>query len=111
MPLDRLPLTRDHRRRLRQLDDLLTWAESQMKDWPLPNDLVMLVVSQQAGGVHRLARAVLGQVWGGSSDHIQGRMRAMAEALINVRYILADDSAARAYAFAHDDVRSRKTMA
>jgi len=110
VPLDPLPLSKEHKRRLRQLDELLAWAEGQLTNWPFPDDLLAVVVAQQAGGIHRLARAVLAQIRGGSTDFLESRMRAMVEASINVRYILAADSQARARAFAIDDVKSRRTM-
>lgn len=111
MPPKTLLVPKEMRAWMFRLQELLTWAELQFANHPLPDDLVGMVIAQQAGGVHRLARAVLAQIRGGSSDQLESRMRALVESAINVRYILAGDSEARALAFVNADVVNQKTIA
>jgi hypothetical protein len=111
MPLPPLPLTQSQRRLIRQLDELWNWADTKLSGHPLPeDDLRLTVLFQLSGATHRLVRAIIAQVWGGSVDGLEGRMRSMIEALINIRYILAEQKDTRARAFIVDDQRSRRKV-
>src|SRR5689334_10426072 len=111
MPLDPLPLTKEQRLRLRQLDELLAWSDAEFTDRPIPLDYQLIFLRQHVGAVHRLARAVLAQVRGGSTDMLEARVRTAIEAVINVRYVFADQTEQRALAFQHNDIRVRWQLA
>ncbi len=111
MPLPDLPLTRDQRRLLRQLDELWNWGDKALSGRPLPTtDFRLTILFQLTGATHRLVRGLIAQIRGGSVDGLEGTIRRMIEALITVKYILGEDSQDRAIAFIADDVRSRRSM-
>jgi hypothetical protein len=111
MPLLPLRLEKSQRVLLRRLDELWTWSDTVLSNRPIPDgDIRHVMLFRLTGAVHRLIRAILAQVRGGSVDALEGRIRTILEAYINTQYILADESGMRAYAFLVDDIRSRKKL-
>lgn len=108
MSLQPLALTPPQRRALRQLQKLHSWAQQTLAAHPInDDDLRHVVLFQFAGASHRLIRALIAEVKGGSSDNISSIMRALIEILINTKYILSTNDDTRARAFIFDDVRTR----
>lgn len=72
-------------------------------------DLRLLVLISITAGIHRLVRGILAEIQGNSIDCLDLVTRSFVEALINVKYILEDDTEMRARAYIVQDNKDRIT--
>src|SRR5260370_16898043 len=107
---DDMRLSKKQERFLSQLEELWNFFDARLKNYSLKtSDLRLGLLLTLTVAAHRLIRGFLAQLRGGSNDNLQSKLRTLTEALINVNYILSDDTDIRAKAFVLDSMRSRKT--
>lgn len=70
-------------------------------------DLRLYTLTSITAAVHRLIRGVIAQINNGSIDGVEILARTVTEGMINVKYILEDQTQMRAHAYITDDIVDR----
>lgn len=101
-------LSKKQERLLNQLVKLWSFLDVRLKSYKLKtHDFRLIVLLNMTLAVHRLIRGFIAQLKGGSNDNLQSKLRILTEAIININYILSDETDKSAKAFILDSKRSR----
>lgn len=96
---------------LQKLEALWNYADRTLgsQSFASKNDLRLVILSSVTAAIHRLTKSTMVQLKGGSTAGLDTILRSCGEGLINVKYILEDETQMRARAYIIDDHRDRIT--
>jgi len=101
-------LSKKQERFLSQLEELWNFFDARLKNYkPRNNNFRLLMLLHMTLAVHRLIRGFIALLKGGANDYLQIYLRTLAEATININYILSDTTDNSAKAFILDSKKSR----
>lgn len=104
-----VPLNHESETLFKKLQELWEHIDSALSGRTLlsNNDLRLVILASVIGATHRIIRAIITQIKNGSVDGIDILVRSLVEGLINVKYIIEDETQMRARAYIVDDLRDR----
>jgi len=109
MKRNSIPLPADSVSLLQNLEELVWLVDNALgkKTIQMKKDLRLLMLASNTAAMHRIARAVVVGIRGGSVDGIDILTRSIVEGLINTKYILEDETQMRTRAYITHDYKDR----